>query len=579
MFAGGSLIGGLAQNTVGSVGSLEISRQEYSNIYQQISENYRTTYNLEAIPPSLASQISVEAQQRIVSEYLMRAAILEKNIYASDSAVAARIREFEDFQDEGGNFSKELYDEYVSDSLFFQKEVRRSLNQEFLLTAMKPFSAKTIRARLAAFRQQKRVIDETTISVTETFDIKDEDIAEYYKINQSDYTLQEEADFEYVALFLEDFISDIVVDEDTVKEAYQGYVAEADDSERRHVRHIYIAGENEAAQQKALDIAKRANNEDFATLAKEMSEDPGSALSGGDLGFISYGDLPSEMEVAVFKLEARQISEPIAVDGGFSVLKLEDIIRASRAPLAEIRPEIEKRAKIEQGRDSFEKKVNELADIAHVEIGSLLSVAIAADVSLQQVTNVASQTPKANPLFFQNEELLTELFSSTIVNDGENSTAIAVDENTYVFARSTRYQAPRNKHIAEVQEEIEQILSAQESIKTWREDKLPFVAEWENLRTVSLIDDDETAASEGKIVDEIFTADLRNGLPAYTMLPKPEQVDVFRIHKVINNKPNEDDFSAIDEIFSPLQESLAGIGYLESLENRYNVDFEKQPEQ
>ena len=77
----------------------------------------------------------------------MRIATEEKEIRAPDDAVAVRIREYEDFQDKDGNFSKELYDEYVTDPVRFHEQVRRLLNREPLLTAMDAFPIEKIRTR------------------------------------------------------------------------------------------------------------------------------------------------------------------------------------------------------------------------------------------------------------------------------------------------------------------------------------------------------------------------------------------------------------------------------------------------
>ena len=584
MFAGGSLISGLTQQPVGTVGSLEVSRAEYENQRQRIAEGYRSQYGVDTIPVAWGEQIDLEARQNLVSEYLMRIATEEKEIRAPDDAVAVRIREYEDFQDKDGNFSKELYDEYVTDPVRFHEQVRRLLNREPLLTAMDAFPIEKIRTRLATFRRQQRIIDESVISVTAVFDIPEEDINRYYQTRQSDYTLKEKADFKYLVLSLDEFAKEAKISEEAVQTAYENYSAEKDDGERRRVRHIYIAGNTEKAKEKAQDIVLRAANEDFAALAQAESDDAGSALLGGDWGFVSFDDLPSDIEDAIFRLQIGEVSSPVIVEGGFSILKLEEIARPALPPLATVRDEMERRARRKQGHDDFDEKITALSDIAYVQIGSLLSVAAAANVSLKVAKDIYSATPAANPSPFKSQELLAELFTPSLVENGENSAPIALDENTYIFARAQKYQAARTQDISEVHNEIEAILSAQFASEQWRENKadgdginLPSDIEWIKLRTVNLTGNEEQELGddeEERVIDDIFAADLSGGLPAYVMIPEPNQVRVFRVRKVVNGTPLDKDFLVIDELLTPLQKGLAGAGYLDSLRYRYKVDFD-----
>ncbi len=91
--------------------------------------------------------------------------------------------------------------------------------------------------------------------------------------------------------------------------------------EEMHARHILVKTEDEA---KAV-IADLAKGADFAKLAEEKSQDPGSAKQGGDLGFFSAGDMVPEFEKAASELKAGEVSKtPIKTQFGFHVIKLEE---------------------------------------------------------------------------------------------------------------------------------------------------------------------------------------------------------------------------------------------------------------
>ncbi len=101
------------------------------------------------------------------------------------------------------------------------------------------------------------------------------------------------------------------------------------------VRYILIKPEPEApvekreadALKKITDARKRIveDGEDFAEVAKEVSEDPGSAPNGGDLGCFGKGQMVPEFEKAAFSMEKDQVSEPVKTDFGYHIIQVYDV--------------------------------------------------------------------------------------------------------------------------------------------------------------------------------------------------------------------------------------------------------------
>ena len=96
------------------------------------------------------------------------------------------------------------------------------------------------------------------------------------------------------------------------------------------ISHILIqAHPGEASKKDAFEKISAIRDrilkgEDFAKLAKEYSEDPGSGAQGGDLGFMSRGDFVREFEEAVFNLEAGEVSDIVLTEYGYHVIRLEE---------------------------------------------------------------------------------------------------------------------------------------------------------------------------------------------------------------------------------------------------------------
>jgi len=99
--------------------------------------------------------------------------------------------------------------------------------------------------------------------------------------------------------------------------------------QQTEVRHILIKPTEvldvDAAQEKAASIRQRiVDGEDFAELAKEYSDDIGSAAEGGDLGWTNPGQMVPEFEATVAATDIGEVSEPFQSQFGWHVLEVLD---------------------------------------------------------------------------------------------------------------------------------------------------------------------------------------------------------------------------------------------------------------
>ena len=146
--------------------------------------------------------------------------------------------------------------------------------------------------------------------------------------------------------------------------------------ERVRASHILItvpkgadAAAKTAARTKAADILKDVKaGKDFAALAKQHSQDPGSAQNGGDLGFFQQGQMVGPFNDVAFKLTPGQVSDLVETEFGFHIIKVAEKQTARSVPLDEVRPQLEQyleRMNREQQTDAF---VNGLKTKGKIEI-------------------------------------------------------------------------------------------------------------------------------------------------------------------------------------------------------------------
>src|SRR5690606_1136236 len=149
--------------------------------------------------------------------------------------------------------------------------------------------------------------------------ITDEAIAAYYEMSGELYRTEERVDLEYVRLRAADLAGEVeVTDEDLLARFEQNRDAYQTQEERR-ARHILLTGDG--AEARAEDLLVRIEaGEDFAELARELSADPGTRSSGGDLGWISRGMLVGPFEEALFSMEAGEVRGPVITNFGVHII-------------------------------------------------------------------------------------------------------------------------------------------------------------------------------------------------------------------------------------------------------------------
>jgi peptidyl-prolyl cis-trans isomerase C len=168
----------------------------------------------------------------------------------------------------------------------------------------------------------------------------------------------------------------VAVKPDQVTDFYAKNPDQFNQPERVRASHILImvpkgadAAAKTAAQTKAADILKEVKaGKDFAALATEHSQDPGSAKNGGDLGFFQQGQMVGPFNDVAFKLAPGSVSDLVETEFGFHIIKVAEKQTARTVPLEEVRPKLEQyleRQNREQQTDAF---VNGLKAKGKVEI-------------------------------------------------------------------------------------------------------------------------------------------------------------------------------------------------------------------
>jgi peptidyl-prolyl cis-trans isomerase C len=173
-----------------------------------------------------------------------------------------------------------------------------------------------------------------------------------------------------------DVAPSVTVTDADVQDFYAKNPEKFQEPEAIHAAHILIR-----TPEKADDAAKaKARNEaqgvlaqlkkggDFAALAKQHSQDPGSAANGGDLGFVPRGQTPPVFEQAAFALKPGQTSSVVESPFGFHIIKVLAHRDARTVPLLEVKPQVEQFLKQQKMQERTAAYVDKLKAKGKVEI-------------------------------------------------------------------------------------------------------------------------------------------------------------------------------------------------------------------
>jgi peptidyl-prolyl cis-trans isomerase D len=374
----GSMSGGAGNrgDAVATVNGEAIPVERYQRRYQAYLDAYSRVYR-ERFSPTLAEQLGLP--QQAVNDLVQEAVVVQRaraeGLEVTDEELNAQIQAVPAFA-EGGRFSLRLYQEFLRrrnlSASTFENDVRRELTRMKVETTVKggiKVSEPELERAFAARREEVRAVWALveTAPVAATATAADEEVQAYLKEHPVEFHQPERRRVQYVTLAPKDFRPS--VSEADVEKYYTEHVKEFETPSQIRAAHVLVAvpqtggseGEDKA-RAKVADVIRRARaGEDFGKLAGEVSEDPGSKTKGGELGWVSKGEMVPQFETAAFKLGRGEISaEPVRTPFGFHAIKVLDVREAGKKPLKDVAAPIRDRLAADAAEKAARAKADEV---------------------------------------------------------------------------------------------------------------------------------------------------------------------------------------------------------------------------
>lgn len=365
----------------------------------------------------------------------------------SEAALDQVILQTPEFQVDG-KFSSERFDQVIRQLGYSRMQFRQMLAQEMLIGQLRAGVAGSgfvTDAEVLAFaRLEKQTRDFATLNVKAdpaAVKLTDDEVKAYYDEHAKEFMTPDQVIIDYVELKKSSFFDQVAVKDEDLEAAYQKEIANL--SEQRRAAHILIEVNDKTteAQAKAkIDEvqARLAKGEKFEALAKEFSQDPGSANNGGDLGYAGPGVYDPAFEKALYSLSKDQVSEPIRTDFGYHLIKLLGVEAPEVPTLASLKDKLTRELKAAQVEQRFVEATKQLEDSAF-EASDLAQPA--ADLKLTVRTSKPFGREGGEGVA-ANRAVVTAAFSPEVIDEGANSTAIELDPETVIVLRSKEHLKP-----------------------------------------------------------------------------------------------------------------------------------------
>jgi peptidyl-prolyl cis-trans isomerase D len=349
---------------VAEVNGEVISQREFSIAYERAVDRYRQMLK-GSLTPEMLKGLNIKGS--LLEEMIRNKLLLQEahglGLTATDDDLVAQLSQVPDFQ-VGGRFNKDRYLQVLRANQILPAQFESDQRDQLTMQRLYGVVLDAVHVTEAEVRDRYR-IDQEKIDLSfvklpisdfaAQVKLTDDDVQKYYERNKESLKEPLRIQLEYLSYPFDRFLASAEVSDKEIEEYYQTH-REDKFHNRREAKVNYISvpltdeDQKKGGRSRADEIVKAARaGKDFGQLAKSASNDP-SAEKGGDLGWISQGQLPPPVEKVIFALKKGEVADPLETPAGFQIFKVEDVKEEKVQSLKEATPEIVKTLKSDKAK-------------------------------------------------------------------------------------------------------------------------------------------------------------------------------------------------------------------------------------
>jgi peptidyl-prolyl cis-trans isomerase D len=345
---------------VATVGGDYITRAEFARAYDNMEENYKQIFGGQLSPDFLKGlNIKQQVLDQLIDSRVKQQEAQRIGLGMSDEELRETIVSNPAFQRDG-EFDSYLYEQFLRnislDTATFPVLLKRELMNQRLwgLVGDTAVILTDEEVRELYFLENAKInlsfVRLSPPAFAKQVTVTQGDLERYYAEHKEEFRTPAQVKILYLRFSPDAYLKEVEVSPKEIEEYYAMNREQYQRPERVRIRQILIRVSADADPQtvekarlkagKVLTEARRGA--DFAALARQYSDDA-SASKGGDVGYVSRGEIEPALGQAVFALRKGEIGPVVRTSYGFHIVKVEDIQEGKKTPLTEVRKEIASR--------------------------------------------------------------------------------------------------------------------------------------------------------------------------------------------------------------------------------------------
>jgi peptidyl-prolyl cis-trans isomerase D len=491
-----SIVGTFVNSNVSvSVNGVDIDEFSIENEAQRITQELLSSLGANIDFADIdTTQFREQAISNLVERELIIQTAIKGGMTVSSAMLDRQVAQTPEFQI-NGEFSQDRARALLTSFGLTPASYRTALLRDSLLNQMlssyssssfvTPAELKVL-SRIDKEKRNFRLVRISAVILSQTQNVSDAEIAEYYENNAAQFMQSERVAIQYLELNKNDLLAEIVISEEQINEQYQTEIADLQNMVERRASHILLqAVEADFAEAQALATELKIridNGESFEDLAAEYSDDGGSAQFGGDVGYSSGETFVEEFENALAQLALNEVSGPVRTQFGVHLIKLTNITENDIPSLEESRERIERELQSQTVDDIYLARAEELGNLAFESL------------DLEQPAEALGLQIQTSELFdrsggiglMSNPAVIGAAFGPDVL-EGLNSEIMSLDESRSIVIHLQEYRGAEARTLAEVRGEIEALLrrkKAEEQARSLGETYLNSMNNDQNISTL-----------------------------------------------------------------------------------------------
>jgi peptidyl-prolyl cis-trans isomerase D len=590
---------------VASVNGHKITRVEYDNAMRQQLDRARQVlgaqFDMQSFdtPERRRDMLDGLIQQRVLADETQRL-----HLTASDDAVRRTLLAdpvISSLKNADGSIDVDRYKQLLAMQGMtpeqYDERVRYGLATQQLPASIESsaFTSKTLAQHLTELAEQQREVQGLAFHAKDyaaKVQPTDAQIQAYYDAHRNEFATPETATIQYLVLSSDALAAGMPVSDADIKKYYDDNIAHYRTEGEVRASHILIAvpkdasaADREKAKQKAEAMLAqvRAHPDQFAQIAAQNSQDPGSASKGGDLGYFGPGMIAGgkAFDDAVFKLKKDEISDLVQTDFGYHIVKVTDVKPSVTRPFDEVKDSIAKDLKTQQAAKAFADDSEGFTSTVYEQAKSLQPAADKYKLQIQTATVTPQPNPKLPPDSpLNNPKFLAAVFSSDATKAKNNTQAIDVGNNTLIAAHVTDYKAAAVPALDAVKDAVRQKVIAAQSAEMARKEGAAKLAELEKSKStegfssVLKVSRNDAQGVPPVALSAIYKADAQK-LPAYVGVDLGDDgYAIYRVNAVVPGNPTDPQrLVAAQQQIAQVNAQSQVEAYVDALRSRAKIKF------